>query len=248
LGTAGPFSDSQLSAAVGYRGGWVVVGSHFEDRFTSAQAYSGDLARWKAGVAAHPGDLRGNEKSERWMSAVVSADVGVVAVGVSAGGPAVWRSSDGSHWQLIKLAGPAGASIDHVVASGSRLVAVGTAGSGATGPYAWVSNDRGGHWSSYTLPVRKAWTGDTSPVAVLRTGTGYVVVGSAGPYGRQTTVMWTSPDGVHWRMSPVTVPDLHGGGQRTPNSAVAVGDRLVGVATVASVQGTGPIAFNQPLR
>lgn len=243
LGRAGEFSSSQLAGATAHGGHWVVVGSHYDDRVTSAQTYRGGGTHWRAGNDTHSGDLHGDYHADRWMSAVVSSGSEVVAVG-AAGGPAVWRSRDGVQWRRSALPGP-GSAADVVTAHGSRLVVVGTVGSDSAKPYAWVSRDRGVHWSGHAVPVRKGSTGDTAPVAVLWTRSGYVAVASAGPDGHRVTAMWTSPDGARWHAVTVTDPRLHGAGQRTPVTAVAFGGQVVGVATVVSPRSTTPVAFTQ---
>jgi hypothetical protein len=79
-----------------------------------------------------------------------------------------------------------------VAHAGSRVVAVGSAGSSAA---AWSSSDDGRTWEvSSSFPTERDGDTNSSVWSVAAGGPGFVAVGAIGP----EPIAWTSPDGVTW--------------------------------------------------
>lgn len=143
------------------------------------------------------------------MTSVIAAGDGFVAGGYhddptrAAASAAVWRSTDGLHWQADDGAGTfAGGRIWSLAVSGGTIVAVGTGGDPIYGPAAaWRWTPAGG-WE------RAAIAPDPGGAmrAVTATATGFVAVGKdADDRGAMT---WTSSDGRIWTAAP-DQPSFH---------------------------------------
>jgi hypothetical protein len=179
----------------------VVVGSSG----AGAAAWVSDGGTWRASSGADLAGLAG---------AVVMNSVTATADGWVAGGfrddpanlataAAVWRSTDGATWTLDGTPAVfAGGRIQGVAASGTTIVAVGTAGDPSYGPAgAWVST--GGAWTRATID-------DAAGVmrAVAATPDGFVAVGQDGT--DRGARVWRSTDGRTWT-AIADQPALHHG-------------------------------------
>ncbi|MBO3750867.1 hypothetical protein J5X84_32745 [Streptosporangiaceae bacterium NEAU-GS5] len=138
---------------------------------------------------------------------------------------AVWISSDGVNWRAQTRVVPDGADaagLRQVVASGSDIVAVGTA-SGRS--FSAVTSDNGASW-------KYAWLPGEEKAAVLdlaATGQGLVAVGAYGDPGEGDSMAWTSYDGLQWREQPVTEDGLGGAGAQWLGAISVSGTHVVAV-------------------
>ena len=110
----------------------------------------------------------------------------------------VWTSPDGRTWEPAKVTQPAG-TMSAVASGQGRLVAVGTAFAGTSGPAAWTSVD-GRTWQALPASAFAASAGhEPGALEDIAAGPGgFVVVGSeVGAGGRRATA-WYSTDGLAW--------------------------------------------------
>ncbi|HWG00941.1 MAG TPA: hypothetical protein VG164_03710 [Trebonia sp.] len=197
-----------ISAVAAGQDGYVVVGQEADGpRQFAALWWSPDLKNW---VRAANGNLDGRLAPSAIYGVTATAK-GYVAVGTHAGAPAVWTSGAGMSWTPLTFANPAGAasgSLRFVAASGTRVVAAGTATARAGSiPIALTSADNGARWTQAVLPTAH---GTGTVTALAPSGTGFVAAGLTGPSGGdQRPVTWTSPDGVNWS-APARLPGRHG--------------------------------------
>ena len=226
-----------LGIAAGH-GGYVAVGRQMAGgRIFAVLWYSADLRSWTLGSN---GGLDGRLAAST-VNAVAATSGGFVAVGSHGATPAIWTSSDGTHWNLINVSlasGTRSATLSSVAVSGSHVVAAGYANTAAGDvPVLVVSVDGGAHWRQIALPAPDGPATDDPGVITALTATphGFTAAGLTGKGGSARTVTWTSPDGLAWSR-PTQAAD----GEITARTAV--GADVIG----ASERGSTPAVVTVP--
>jgi hypothetical protein len=165
------------------------------------------------------------------LDAVVLGD-SVVAVGSAAPGgstgkvddAAVWRSTDGQRWEVVRSASFLGAGEQHmssIVQFGDHVVAGGWDGGNAA---AWRSSDEGKTWIQSTSPAlighgpQKIWS-------LVPFGTDLIAVGFTWGLDPDAAA-WISSDGLHWRRMDAGAPRAD---EQEMRAAVSLGSSLVAV-------------------
>ena len=173
--------------------GWIYRPEAPPDRAKIAAFWtSRDGVTWER--APHNADLEiGGDVIDGWNNGVrtiVAGGPGLIAVGATDRGGAVWTSTDGVDWRLAARLDD-GVPAD-VVAGGPGFVAVGSTGEEGWQPQAraWASQD-GLAWER----VQPDLDGPALTAVTARADGGLVAVG-AGPG------MWTSADGIKWAWAP----------------------------------------------
>jgi hypothetical protein len=236
----GPGGQAMLRVAAGGPG-LVAVG--FDD---ATGEFDWDAAVWTSpdGVTwtrvPHDEALFGGDRNQV-MLGVVTADVGLVAIGWDRSGEdvdaAVWTSPDGLTWTRVPhdeavFGGPRNQRMVGVVGGDAGVVVVGFDESGDDSDAAvWTSPD-GVTWVRVVNPEAVlGGAGNQRMSGVVAAGGGLVAVGSDDSAGDSDAAAWTSPDGLNW----TRVVDLDGafGGTGGQNMArvVAGGPGLVGVGS-----------------
>jgi hypothetical protein len=190
-------------------------------------------------VTAEPG---------RQMTSVVRFGDGLVAAGKSGtsveSNAAVWTSDDGIVWAQVvdeDLGGPGDQVIWDLVATGARLIAVGSETrdpelSDRVDPAVWTSDD-GLEW----VRVRDEDLAGSGRSGIWTVSThGEVVVAGGESNGR--AVVWTSPQGTDWSPAIAIDPDLDSVGavlglHSTSTGLIAVGVDDLDGAIWSSVEG-----------
>jgi len=231
-------------------GGFVAVGYDVSDanqRFDAAVWTSPDGLGWSR-VPNNAGVFGTGRDASQVMKAVTETPSRLlVAVGRDGAEGAVWISSDGRGWTRIRSADlkesnaagkpTATLELNDVVASGSRLVAVGRRGdtSGNRNEAAvWLSDDEGASWRRVGSPVFEKQSGGPSGGrgqqmrAVSVVPFGFVAVGvdhPNGPEGPASAAVWTSLDGQVW--TPVSSPSFAGQGDYSMQAVTSVSHNVV---------------------
>lgn len=188
-------------------------------------------------------DLAGND--EQWMTDVIEAGPGLVAVGtdLELRAAAVWTSDDGHDWARVRhdesIFGGDGRQEAHGVAAGpSGLVAVGTDDAAAA---VWTSPD-GQDWSRVThddgIFGSRVFSDDAEVVgtgmgSIVTVESGFVAVG----YDLAGAAVWRSPDGLQWSRIPPDARTFGSDGGQWMLDVTAAGPGLVAVGTYGA-QGT----------
>lgn len=165
------------------------------------------------------GDPAGGAGAQR-VETVAPLNDGFVAAGVDVGTDSVvaWTTPDGDTWTRVEVEAGAGAVPiggngllpRHVVASGDRVVIVGTIGSRCDLPFcgrfemvAWASQDAGATWQRAVVDRAFAKGAATHVSAVAATSEGFVALGHTdGPaLADWEAVVWTSTDGATWTVA-----------------------------------------------
>ena len=206
-------------------GGYVAVGRQVRDgRVIAAMWWSTGLRSW---AAAGNGGLDGRLEPSA-VYAVTAAGGGFAAAGTHGTGGAVWTSGRGRRWHVHDLPLPPGAAsadLKLITAAHGRIVAAGAADTAAGAvPVAAMSADGGRNWVQVILPG-----GSAAVTALGADGPWFIAAGRAD--GR--TVLWSSPDGVHW-----TAPRL--AGTSSPVTAIASAG---GTVTAIMDGSAGPAAM-----
>ncbi|WP_203883585.1 hypothetical protein [Planotetraspora kaengkrachanensis] len=167
------------------------------------------------------------------LAAVTATPSGFMAVGGSGGADletgVVWVSSDGLRWTPASRVIPDGArsaGLRQVVATGSGVVAIGTAVTDeGVRPFSVVSADNGAHWEYGTLPA------DETAVVLdlVAAGGGLVAVGSHGPAGEGDSAAWISEDGLAWTRQALTQDGLGGAGTQWLGAVAVSGTRVLAI-------------------
>lgn len=169
------------------------------------------------------------------MTGVVAGPAGVVAVGWIYQGfrGAAWLSRDGSDWTM-EGAFPEESLLTAIAVNGSRYVAVGRDGQGAT---AWSSTD-GKRWDR-TAPGAAFGQVPLRLTSVAPYRGGFVAGGFAGnEFFSADAAFWLSPDGLTWRRAPDVV-GMHGA---RVWSVATGGPGLVAVGEAGPADHPGPAA------
>jgi hypothetical protein len=181
---------------------------------------TGDLATWEEHAITSPDLLM-------QVSGLAASPSRVILVGTEthpyeAGEdrqttPHAWVSADGRTWTSIVAPNPGG-TLDRVTwdPSRERFVAVGSGDDGA--PAAWLTAD-GSQWSRIPLAEESGQMHDVVAVDGLM-----VASGTVGPLFEATgeTIVWTSHDGVTWRVMPLVDRQANSVVGATPGSAVMI--------------------------
>jgi hypothetical protein len=247
-------------------GGYVIVGTESTGPRTVAAAwYAPGLTGWRraASADAQPGALDG--PGNRAMNAVSAVGRGFVAVGAAGDRPAAWLSATGRTWTLVPLplpAGAASAALDYVAANGGVVAAVGTevTAAGQRLPFAAVSTDAGGQWSSAPLPLPAggaAGAASAAATALTAAGGGFTATGTYGSPGQTDVVVWTLPAGsaagtagTAWTEVAPPGTGLAGPGVQAITALTATGATLTGIGFTAAsaTTATEPTIWQSPAR
>ncbi|WP_030164831.1 hypothetical protein [Spirillospora albida] len=237
-GTVGPPQVNGLTVA---GGSVALAGRRGDDAFLSG-----------VDLRAVPGAVR----PERTVRAVAAGPGGLVAVGGTNGGVAVWSAPDGARWTRAGVPMAAGSLAD-AVHGPQGWVAVGRGVAGAlvlaspdgrtwsrpsfppgpaptgvaSGKAGYVAVGPGGAWRSGDLKGWRRAGVDGTLADVVATSKGYAAVGAKGT----APAVWTSPDGLKW--TAVKLPADPATGPLT--QVAARGDVVVAV-------GTGPAPLVSP--
>ncbi|WP_214327095.1 hypothetical protein [Nonomuraea sediminis] len=207
-------------------------------RYVAVGSASGDAAiwtslNWKGWTSMSLGGPR-----QQSLSDVVYGRRGWLAVGstqtdVSVTEPLLVGSSDGRTWKQLAATGDLARDqghpyLDlHAAAAGQKgyvLAGESRDASGTAAAALWFTPDLRKFTKSKKLPQGGS---GVRVHAVAATSTGYVAVGGSGTGEQESSVVWTSEDGVNWtprkRVSP---PDASAAGLR---QITAYGDRLVAI-------------------
>ncbi|GAA4597273.1 hypothetical protein GCM10023194_71630 [Planotetraspora phitsanulokensis] len=167
------------------------------------------------------------------LAAVTATPSGFMAVGGSGGADletgVAWVSSDGLRWAPASRVVPddaRSAGLRQVVATGSGVVAVGTAVTDeGVRPFSVVSADNGAHWEYGSLPA------DETAVVLdlVAAGGGLVAVGSHGPAGEGDSAAWISEDGLAWTRQALTQDGLGGAGTQWLGTVAVSGSRVLAI-------------------
>ena len=238
------------TAAAAGRPGYVIVGRQVTGGRTIAAAWwSAGLTGWQRAADASPGALDG-AGTARQMQAVAAGAGGFVAVGSAGAQPAAWTSANGRTWRMAGLPMPSGATkaqLEQVAVNGGRVVAIGMSATadGQTAPFAAVSVNGGTTWTESLLPTPN---GAAAVNAVAATGTGFTATGNYGTGGRQDVVIWTSTDGLTWKINAPTVPGLGGPGTQQITALAVSGSTLTGAGFTATPASETPTLWRSPIR
>jgi hypothetical protein len=205
------------------RGGPGLVAVGYETRGSVAEGFVPGRV-WTSTNGRRWDVVAGDQFNGVALEVVVDTPNGLLAFGqpVSSGGRmSVWRSSDGTEWELVTDQAP---SISHVVVGGPGLVAAGAeVGAGEVGSRTafWTSRN-GRHWDRVPGDDERFPSG--SVMGLARTGDAFVAVGlefelvlPENPEGfdevgalETDVLVWTSPDGEQWRRirDPRGLPEL----------------------------------------
>jgi hypothetical protein len=223
---------------VGYQ--QVPAGSGRTPRTIAAAWWRAGPAGWQRAAGAVAGALDG--AGSRQMLAVTATRDGFVAVGSRDDFPAAWTSADGRTWTEAEVPLPAaatGAVLQHVVADGGTVVAVGVAYLPAGSmPFSARSLNGGSTWTVTLLPAA-AGRAQASALAVV--GSTFLVAGTfAVAPGQENVMVWTSVGGTEWtEMAPSGTGLTSPGIQAIAGLAVA-GQAVTGVGFTASPAGEQP--------
>jgi hypothetical protein len=167
------------------------------------------------------------------LTAVTATPSGFMAVGGSGAADletgVVWVSSDGLRWTPASRVIPddaRSAGLRQVVATGSGVVAVGTAVTEeGIRPFSAVSTDNGAHWEYGRLPA------DETAVVLdlVAANGGLVAVGSHGPAGEGDSAAWISEDGLAWTRQALTQDGLGGAGTQWLGAVAVSGSRVLAI-------------------
>ncbi|MFI6394934.1 protein kinase [Nonomuraea sp. NPDC050540] len=219
-----------LHALAAGRSGYVIAGS------TAAGPvllFTTDLRKLTRSV-----ELPASESSVR-IHDVAPTVSGYAAVGGSGSAghenAVVWVSMDGRAWTARPWSRPPGlesAELEHVVAVGDQITAVGSgrAKAGEQRPFAVVSTDDGRTWKFTWLPAER----EAAVQDVVATAKGLVAVGLQGTNGESDSIVWTSQDGLDWRDQPLSQPDLSGAGAQWLNTIAISGADVVAIGRSSS--------------
>ncbi|MGH3321402.1 MAG: hypothetical protein ACRDN9_14750, partial [Streptosporangiaceae bacterium] len=242
--------------------GYIVVGYRSSKAGAAAAAVwsSRDLGKWRRGRGAGAHDLAGAKGVSRKMLDVTGGSFGYAAAGVTTRGidasPALWTSKNGAGWTLRRVKAPRAAdagSLRQIAASGDTIVALGMATvTGKTHdpaddkafPFASVSRDGGGTWTTKRLPKVK---GNAYVTDLTTTQDGFVAVGVTGKAGRGDVVAWYSGDARSWRTVAPGRKGLSGPGEQQVNGVAAHGGHLIGVGYSADYRHDSPLLWHARL-
>lgn len=248
-----PSQGTAVLATAAGPAGYAIVGI---DGPSAAAWSSSDLGSWKRAKGAGRDDLDAKQGSNQVMHTVAGGGFGFVAAGGRLDPavrnaprlrPVVWTSSDGGAWKLRQLALPPGlteGSLQHVVAKGNTLVALGDGRKGAARTtLAYLSTDGGTSWQEAPLKA----TADTVFTAATAVPGGFTVAGTTGRPGSADVVLWTSADGRTWRSESPRKAVLGARGDQQITGLATIGSALLGVGLTADQRGEQPILYRKPL-
>lgn len=137
----------------------------------------------------------------------------------------LWVSRDGVDWEAVDLPGaPPQTRLTRLAAGAGRIIVAGESPPG--GALLWISRDDGSSWQ-----VTPAPPGAASITAIAWAADRFVAIGP--PASSPTlTAVWTSPDGAHWKLQPVQLPEGISRVAIAEEGLVAVGGDRKGHATV----------------
>jgi hypothetical protein len=188
------------------------------------------------------------------MKAVTETPSGeLIAVGRDGLGGAVWISTDWRQWTRVRSAAfqetdaagipTASLELNDVVATGSRVIAVGRRGDtrgNLNAAAVWLSDDEGSSWRRVRSPVFETQSGGQHRTSGQQRGQqmhgvatvsfGFVAVGvdhPSGLTGPATAAVWTSLDGEVW--TPLSSPSLAGEGNFSMQAVASASDSIVAV-------------------
>ncbi|MEO8468721.1 MAG: hypothetical protein ABI573_03525 [Chloroflexota bacterium] len=222
---AGPLEsgiDGVVEDVVGYKGGFVAVGSA-KGGCDVAVWLSDDGFRWRP-AHAPPGAagtcVRGEVMVSPGIARVRVGPTGLVAFGSIPGvGGAFWTSADGVGWTFHPQAsmggGPGAATLLEFTTGGPGYVAVGTSG-WPDAAVVWTSTD-GAAWMR--VPDQPTLAGAYMAAVASLDDKRLVAIGqdAAGQFAS-----WTSDDGLQWRRERPSLP---------PGEVPAWGVQVTGLAT-----------------
>ena len=238
--------SATLSAALAPQltGPWMVFGSRLGPSGTpTATVWSSpDALTWTAGAIDSTGEPSQAEAAARYRNTTVVVGSTDAGAGEQA---AVWTSTGaGVPFTLQSVPASNGPSVMTLVAAGALgMFAAGT----VDGRFAMWSSTNGRQWSE--LPSAEKVIGsspDSRVNALIAEGDNIYAAGSVQPGADQQAALWTTSDGLNWRLVGSATSSFAGPEATAIYSLAPLGSGLVAVGAVDQASGWVPASWISP--